>query len=103
MPLGLGEHALYQSRSALQRLHEALDVDHVDADPNDHGPTLDPPSVIPDDHGTTPFAIITHPGDWLKRCRPPECCYLPRVMIGKGEADYSTVTDLARLRGWSTS
>src|SRR5262245_19032803 len=30
MPLGLGEHARYQSRSALQRLHEALDVHHRD-------------------------------------------------------------------------
>src|SRR5690606_5341211 len=50
--LGRGEHPVPQRGRPLQRLAEALDVDDVDADSDDH---------------------------------------------------HSTVTDLARLRGWSTS
>src|SRR5215213_350125 len=71
--LSVGEQPLEQARGPGQRLAEAFDVHDVDADAHDHAA----------------------PAARSRSIRATRPCLLNRA--------YSTVTDLARLRGWSMS
>ena len=95
--LVLGEDARFEARSALENCSHTLDLDDIDAD-RMRAFQVDALIEIARDRFCCDTGVLG--------CIFPGCVFpisWLRFWIHHQNARYSTVTDFARLRGWSTS